>query len=64
MLPSGNLVKRSSTRVLSDAEIALLPAGCPRRVAQAMAYCLRHAGAIEMVGKRGNAIEYGLTPAA
>ncbi|MDJ0923530.1 MAG: hypothetical protein QNJ77_03125 [Acidimicrobiia bacterium] len=35
-------------------------AGCPRRLAQATTYCLRHAGAIEPVGKRGNTIEYRL----
>lgn len=33
----------------------------PRRAAQQMAYCLRQAGAISAVGKRGNAIEYRLT---
>lgn len=32
--------------------------GRPRRLAQQMAYCLRHAGAIDVVGKRGNAIVY------
>jgi len=32
--------------------------GCSRRVAQQMAYCLRLAGAITMVGKAGNAITY------
>lgn len=31
---------------------------CPRRLAQQMAYCLRLAGAIEAVGKRGNAMLY------
>lgn len=30
----------------------------PRGMAQKLAYCLREAGAIEMVGKRGNALEY------
>jgi hypothetical protein len=30
----------------------------PRRVAQQMAYCLRHAGVIEEAGRQGNAIEY------
>lgn len=30
----------------------------PRRLAQQMAYCLREVGAIEVVGKRGNAVEY------
>ncbi len=52
---------------------ALLPVGLPepfttadlalrlgrsRRVAQQMAYCLRMAGAIDAVGKSGNAVEY------
>lgn len=36
-------------------------AGCSRRLAQQMAYCLRYAGAIDAVGKRGNAVEYHLT---
>lgn len=30
----------------------------PRRLAQQMAYCLRHAGAITAVGKDGNAVVY------
>lgn len=30
----------------------------PRRVAQQMAYCLRAVGVIDVVGKRGNSIEY------
>ena len=33
-------------------------ASCPLRVAQQMAYCLRHSGAVEVIGKRGNSIEY------
>jgi hypothetical protein len=32
--------------------------GRPRRAAQQMAYCLRIAGAIDVVGKSGNAVEY------
>jgi hypothetical protein len=32
--------------------------GRPRRIAQQMAYCLRDAGGIRQVGKRGNAMEY------
>ena len=32
----------------------------PRRIAQQMAYCLRHVGALAMVGKTGNAIEYAV----
>jgi hypothetical protein len=35
-------------------------ASCPLRVAQQMAYCLRHSGAVEAVGKRGRSIEYRL----
>jgi hypothetical protein len=35
-------------------------AACPLRVAQQRAYCLRHSGAIEVVGKRGHSIEYRL----
>jgi hypothetical protein len=57
----------------SDDLAALLPAGLPelfttadlaqqlgrpRRAAQQMAYCLRIAGAIDAVGKSGNAVEY------
>lgn len=38
--------------------------GCPRRVAQQMAYCLRKAGAIAVAGKQGNSIEYRLTDSA
>jgi hypothetical protein len=34
----------------------------PRRLAQKMAYCLREMGAIEAVGKRGNAILYSRIP--
>ncbi len=32
--------------------------GRPRRLAQQMAYCLRHAGVIEAVAKKGNAVVY------
>lgn len=39
----------------SDLAAAL---GCPRWLAQKMAYCLRRMGAIEPVGKRGNSIAY------
>ena len=35
--------------------------GRHRRLAQQMTYCLRAVGAIEMVGKEGNAIVYALT---
>jgi hypothetical protein len=30
----------------------------PRRTAQQMAYCLREMGALDVLGKRGNALEY------
>lgn len=57
----------------ADAICALLPTGLPdafttsdlaealgrpRRAAQQMAYCLRKAGVINVVGKQGNAFEY------
>ena len=38
--------------------------GRPRRTAQQMAYCLREMGALEVTGKRGNALEYGATSAS
>lgn len=44
----------------TTAEISNL-AGCNRRVAQQMTYCLRHVGAIEICGKQGRAIEYRAT---
>jgi hypothetical protein len=34
--------------------------GRPRRLAQQMTFCLRKAGIIEGIGKRGNAVEYRL----
>lgn len=46
-------------KTFTTADIASA-AACPRRVAQQMAYCLKHSGAIHQVGKRGNAIEYAL----
>jgi hypothetical protein len=36
--------------------------GRPRRLAQRMAYCLREMGAIQAVGKQGNAFLYVLVP--
>jgi hypothetical protein len=42
--------------VTSDLAAAI---GCPRYVAQKVAYCLRNAGCIERVGARGHAIVYG-----
>lgn len=41
----------------TTADLALA-AGCPRRIAQQVAYTLKHAGGIAQVGKRGNAVEY------
>jgi hypothetical protein len=32
--------------------------GTPRRAAQQMAYCLRKAGVIDAIGKKGNTVEY------
>jgi hypothetical protein len=43
--------------VFTTAELART-AGCNRRVAQQMAYCLREAGQIVKAGKQGNAVEY------
>lgn len=37
--------------------------GTPRRAAQQMAYCLRKVGAIDVVGKDGNAVEYRIAQA-
>ena len=53
LLPDG-LSDRFTTADIATA------AACPRRVAQQMAYCLRHAGLVEISGKHGNAIEYSL----
>ena len=53
LLPDG-LSDRFTTADIATA------AACPRRVAQQMAYCLRHAGLVEISGKQGNAIEYSL----
>jgi hypothetical protein len=36
----------------------------PRWTAQRIAYCLREMGAVQIVGKRGNAIVYQATPQA
>jgi len=41
----------------TTSDIARL-ADIPRWLAQKMTYCLRHAGAIEVVGKRKNAVLY------
>lgn len=47
----------------TTADIARL-AGCPRRLSQQMAYCLRKLEVVELAGKRSNAAEYRLTSAA
>ena len=39
-------------------------AGCPRRLAQQIAYCLRHTGTIKATGKRGNSVEYQMSRSA
>ena len=36
----------------------------PVHIAQKMAYCLRHAGVVEIVGKQGNALQYRNVPEA
>jgi hypothetical protein len=51
LLPAG-LPERFTTADLAT------ELGRPRREAQQMAYCLRNAGIIEAVDKRGNAVEY------
>lgn len=54
LLP-GALPDRFTTADLAQA------ADCPRRIAQQVAYTLKHAGGITQVGKRGNSIEYALS---
>lgn len=53
MLPDG-LPERFTTAELCHA------LDCPRRLAQQMTYCLRHAGVLAIAGKQGNAVEYVL----
>jgi hypothetical protein len=68
------VVERVAIRVPADL-VLLLPAGLPDpfttadlasglrrppRVAQQVAYCLRGAGVIEVIGKRGRLVEYRL----
>jgi hypothetical protein len=53
LVPSG-LPEPFTTKDLADG------IGQPRWVAQQMAYCLRHMGAIEVIGKNGNALLYGV----
>ena len=53
LVPSG-LPEPFTTKNLADG------IGQPRWVAQQMAYCLRHMGAIEVTGKNGNALLYGV----
>jgi hypothetical protein len=47
----------------TTADVARL-AGCPRRLAQQMTYCLRRLDVVTAAGKRGNAIEYRVTSGA
>jgi hypothetical protein len=54
LLPS-TLPEPFVTRELAD------ELGRPLRTAQQMAYCLRHAGVIEMVGRQGDAVLYQQT---
>lgn len=51
LLPEGLPAEFTTADLASDLE-------CGRRLAQQMTYCLRHVGAIEMVGKSGNSILY------
>jgi hypothetical protein len=44
-------------QAFDTAELAAA-AGCPRRLAQQMAYCLRALGALELDGKRGRSVLY------
>lgn len=53
LLPEG----LPETFTTADIAVAL---GSPRRTAQQMAYCLRETGVIDLVGKRGNTLEYRL----
>ena len=57
------LLPEELPEVFTTADVAAA-AGCPRRVAQQAAYCLRHMGAAEIVGKDGNAITYRLASSA
>jgi hypothetical protein len=52
LVPTG-LPEPFTTKDLADG------IGQPRRVAQQMAYCLRHMGAIDVIVKNGNALLYG-----
>lgn len=53
MLPAG----LPGAFMTSDLAAAM---GCPRWMAQRVAYCLRHGGLIERVGSRGRAVVYGV----
>ena len=53
LLPSG-LPEPFTTKDLADG------IGEPHWVAQQMAYCLRHMGAIEVIGKNRNALLYAI----
>ena len=52
-----SLLPGSLPDVFTTADLAS-ELGRPKRLAQQMTYCLRNAGRIVQVGKRGNAIEY------
>lgn len=57
-----SLLPADLPEVFSTADLAA-SAAVPRRLAQQAAYCLRHAGLTEDVGKRGNAVLYRLLAA-
>lgn len=59
----GALLPAGLDDTFTTAEIARL-AGIPRWLAQKMAYCLRRAAAIVVVGKRRNALLYARLPSA
>jgi hypothetical protein len=52
-----NLLPRGMPRRFDTGDLAAA-ASIPRWIAQRVTYCLRHAGALREVGKRGNAILY------
>ena len=53
----GTLIPDGLTDPFTTADLAAA-LGSPRRLAQQMAYCLRHAGVVTASGKKGNAVEY------
>lgn len=52
-----DLLPEALPDVFTTADLAAL-LGRPRRSAQQMAYCLKHAGAVVAVGKNANAVQY------